>query len=115
MASFFIYILKWAISLSLLYSLYGLFLRKETFHTFNRTVLLAILVLGMVIPLCEFTAPHATIASTGFSQIETSIAAQAADADAGAVAVGAYPEVAVTPSDGTASIHWNLTRVILLI
>lgn len=115
MASFFIYILKWAISLSLLYSLYGLFLRKETFHTFNRTVLLAILVFGMVIPLCEFTAPHATIASTGFSQIETSIAAQAADADAGAVAVGAYPEVAVTPSDGTASIHWNLTRVILLI
>ena len=52
MASLFIYILKWAISLTLLYSLYGLFLRKETFHRFNRMVLVGILLTSMVLPFC---------------------------------------------------------------
>ena len=51
-----IYIIKWAIALTALYSLYGLFLRKETFHALNRGVLLAILGLSMVLPPCHLTA-----------------------------------------------------------
>ena len=35
-----IYLIKWALALTLLYSLYGLTLRRETFHTLNRAVLL---------------------------------------------------------------------------
>lgn len=57
-----IYIIKWAIALTSLYSLYGLFLRKETFHALNRGVLLAILGLSMVLPLCHVTA------NNGFSE-----------------------------------------------
>lgn len=113
MASFFIYILKWAISLALLYSLYGLFLRKETFHTFNRTVLLCILVLSMVMPFCVFTTSHETFASAGFSQIETSISMYTADGEDSAF--GMFPEVVATPSVDVTSMHWNVTRVILLI
>ena len=45
-----IYLIKWALALTLLYSLYGLTLRRETFHTLNRAVLLIILVASAVIP-----------------------------------------------------------------
>lgn len=74
MASLFIYILKWAISLTLLYSLYGLFLRKETFHRFNRMVLLGILLTSMVLPFCTIHTKQETIVSKGMSDIETNIA-----------------------------------------
>lgn len=52
MTEFLIYIIRWAVTLMLLYSLYGLFLRRETFHGVNRAVLLAILVGSMMLPLC---------------------------------------------------------------
>ncbi len=39
--------------LTLLYSLYGLFLKRETLHGFNRIVLLAILVASMVLPFVQ--------------------------------------------------------------
>ncbi|MCH5176578.1 MAG: hypothetical protein J1F25_01055 [Prevotellaceae bacterium] len=69
MAAFVIYIFKWALSLTLLYSLYGA-LRRETFHTLNRAVLLAILVVSMVLPLCRFTTTHPTVLNTGVSRME---------------------------------------------
>ena len=74
MASLFIYILKWAISLTLLYSLYGLFLRKETFHRFNRMVLLGILLTSMVLPFCIIHTKQETIVSKGMTDLETNIA-----------------------------------------
>ncbi|MBR1521978.1 MAG: hypothetical protein IJ635_12200 [Bacteroidaceae bacterium] len=73
MAAFVIYILKWAISLTLLYSLYGLFLRKETFHHFNRMVLIGILLTSMVLPFCTIHTKEETIVSKGMSGIEESI------------------------------------------
>ena len=73
MAAFVIYILKWAISLTLLYSLYGLFLRKETFHHFNRMVLMGILLTSMVLPFCTIHTKEETIVSKGMSGIEESI------------------------------------------
>mgnify|MGYP002623879248 CR=1 FL=1 len=53
MASFIIYIIRWAVSLTLLYSLFGLFMKRETLHDINRIVLLAIFVASMVLPLCQ--------------------------------------------------------------
>ena len=53
MAAFIIYIIKWAVALTMLYSLFGLFLKRETLHGFNRVVLLAILVASMVLPMCQ--------------------------------------------------------------
>ena len=53
MAAFIIYIIRWAVCLTLLYSLFGLFLKRETLHGFNRVVLLAILLASMVLPLCQ--------------------------------------------------------------
>ena len=73
MASFFIYMLKWALSLTLLYSLYGLFLRKETFHRFNRMVLLGILLTSMVLPFCIIHTEKETVVSKGMTDIEESI------------------------------------------
>lgn len=74
MASLFIYILKWAISLTLLYSLYGLFLRKETFHRFNRMVLVGILLTSMVLPFCIIHTEKETVVSKGMTDLETNIA-----------------------------------------
>jgi len=58
MVAFLIYIMKWALTLTLLYSLYGLLLRRETFHGFNRAVLLSILCLGMLLPLGRIETGH---------------------------------------------------------
>ena len=51
MSALFVYMLKWACCLTLLYSLYRLLLSKETFHRVNRIVLLGILVFSMLLPL----------------------------------------------------------------
>ena len=53
MAAFIIYIIRWAVCLTLLYSLFGLFLKRETLHGFNRVVLLVIIAASMVLPLCQ--------------------------------------------------------------
>ena len=46
MAAFIIYAIRWAVTLTLLYSLFRILLRRETFHRLNRTVLLAILLVS---------------------------------------------------------------------
>lgn len=65
-----IYLLKWAFALTLFYSLYGLTLRRETFHTLNRAVLLVILVVSAVLPLCPIPLGHETWLSQGFERLE---------------------------------------------
>lgn len=65
-----IYLLKWAIALTLLYSFYGLTLRRETFHTLNRTVLLVILVASPLLPLCPIPLGQETWLSQGFERLE---------------------------------------------
>ena len=65
-----IYLLKWAIALTLLYSFYGLTLRRETFHTLNRAVLLVILVASPLLPLCPIPLGHETWLSQGFERLE---------------------------------------------
>ena len=65
-----VYLIKWAFALTLFYSLYGLTLRRETFHTLNRAVLLVILVVSAVLPLCPIPLGHETWLSHGFQRLE---------------------------------------------
>ena len=73
-----IYLIKWALALTLLYSLYGLTLRRETFHTLNRAVLLIILVVSAVLPLFHIPLGHETWLSQGFERLENALAADSA-------------------------------------
>jgi hypothetical protein len=57
----------------MLYSLFGLFLKRETLHGFNRVVLLAILVASMVLPLCQIETPKANIVTKGRELLEQQI------------------------------------------
>ena len=54
------YIIKSALTLSLLYSLFFVFLRKETFHRFNRCCLLFTLVASLLLPLVHISTSHPT-------------------------------------------------------
>ena len=70
MTAFIIYIIKWAFALTLLYSLYGLFLRRETFHRINRMVLLFILTSSMVLPFCNIKLEHSNPITEGAQRLE---------------------------------------------
>lgn len=69
MAAFIIYAIRWAVTLTLLYSLYRLLLQHETFHRLNRAVLLAILVVSPLLPLI----PLHTDEPTTFDEVLTRI------------------------------------------
>ncbi len=73
MAAFIIYIIRWAVALTMLYSLFGLFLKRETLHGFNRVVLLVILIASMVLPLCQIETPKANIVTQGRELLEQQI------------------------------------------
>lgn len=73
MATFLIYITEWALTLTLLYSLYGLLLRRETFHDINRGFLLLILCLSALLPLCPVETEHVSTLSRRLDVIETTI------------------------------------------
>ena len=53
MGAFTIYAIKSAICLALLYLPYTLLMRRDTFHAFNRVLLLVIVVLSLVLPLVK--------------------------------------------------------------
>ncbi len=73
MATFLVYVAEWALTLTLLYSLYGLLLRRETFHDINRGILLLILCLSAILPLCPVETEHASTLSQQLDVIETTI------------------------------------------
>ena len=82
------YILKWALSLAVLYLPFALLLRKETFATFNRRLLLSIIIVSALLPLVvvsypveiELPAEANTTATT--HNTETTYTPQPADATA---------------------------------
>ena len=73
MAAFIIYIIRWGVVLTLLYSLYGLLLRRETLHGFNRGVLLLILLASMLLPLCRMETSEPNYISQGRQMLESQI------------------------------------------
>ena len=60
MGIFFVYILKSSVCLAVFYLFYRLLLSRETFHRFNRVVLLSILLLSCLLPLVEVTVEKQT-------------------------------------------------------
>ncbi len=60
MATFFVYMLKSASSLAVLFLFYRLLLSRETFHRFNRIALLSLLVLSCIAPLLEISLAEGT-------------------------------------------------------
>lgn len=55
-----LYVIKAAITLALLYNCFFLFLSKETFHRFNRCMLVGIMLVSLVMPMFHFTTEHPT-------------------------------------------------------
>ena len=73
MASFIIYMIRWAVVLTLLYSLYGLLMKRETLHGVNRLVLLVVLVASMALPLCQIETHQTNIVTQGREMLERSL------------------------------------------
>ena len=87
-----LYVIKAAITLALLYSCFFAFLSKETFHRFNRIMLVSIMIVSLVVPLCHFTTTHPTALNEEVYQVQTYIEHDAAP-------------IVVTTSQGT-RITW---------
>ena len=105
MAAFIIYAIRWAATLTLLYSFYRLLLRRETFHRLNRAVLLAILVVSPLLPLMPLhtdrpTAMDAVLASIEGSRIEGPLISLQSDEDVAGNALAAQE------SEGAISGLW---------
>lgn len=65
-----IFILKSAITLALLYSVFFLFLSKETFHRFNRVMMIGMMVAAFIVPMLRITTEHPTLINQEVQQIE---------------------------------------------
>ena len=81
MATFIIYAIRWAVTLTLLYSLYRLLLRHETFHRLNRAVLLAILVASPLLPLMPLHTDEPTAMDAALKRIEGPLMSLSSDAN----------------------------------
>ena len=71
MTEFLIYQGKAAIALAVFYMFYRLLLSKETFHRFNRIVLLSTAALSFVLPLCVITLKEVVVVPAMTSTSET--------------------------------------------
>ena len=71
MTEFLIYQGKAAIALAVFYMFYRLLLSKETFHRFNRIVLLGTAALSFVLPLCVITFKEVVVVPTMTASSET--------------------------------------------
>ena len=74
MALFVIYVIRWAICLTLLYSIFRLVLSRETLHSFNRLVVLSIMALSMLLPICQMEFFGGNRIANGVNRFETVIA-----------------------------------------
>ena len=73
MAGFLIYFIRWAVVLTMLYSLYGIFMKRETLHALNRVVLMAVLVVSMVLPLVQLETRQGNIVAERCERFEQGI------------------------------------------
>ena len=74
MTEFLIYQGKAAIALAVFYMFYRLLLSKETFHRFNRIVLLSTAALSFVLPLCVITFKEVVVVPAMKASSETIVA-----------------------------------------
>ena len=79
---FFIYSLKVGFCLIAFYLFFKLLLSKETFHTFNRMVLLAVMGVSLLIPWLKMTTAEPTTFAQGVASVESMIvSAEAVDVE----------------------------------
>ena len=100
MAAFIIYAIRWAVTLTLLYSLYRLLLQRETFHRLNRAVLLAILVISPLLPLVPLHTDEPTAMDAVLTRIEEPLMSLSSDAN------NTDATLAAQESDDTTSGLW---------
>lgn len=74
MGLFFIYSLKVAFCLIAFYLVFKLLLSKETFHTFNRWVLLLVMVVSILLPWLKVSTAEPTAIAEGMISLESIIA-----------------------------------------
>lgn len=65
-----LFILKSAITLALLYSCFFVLLSKETFHRFNRIMLIGIMIAAFIVPMFHVTTEHPTVINQEVQQME---------------------------------------------
>lgn len=65
-----LYAIKSAVTLTLLYAGFSMFLSRETFHRFNRFALLCIMMLSLVVPFITIYTAHPTMVSSQILQAE---------------------------------------------
>ena len=87
-------------TLTLLYSLYRLLLRRETFHRLNRAVLLAILVVSPLLPLVPLHTDTPTAMDAVLTRIEVPLTSLPSDENAAGNALAAQE------SEGATSGLW---------
>lgn len=68
-----VYIVKSAIILGILYSCYFIMLNKETFHRFNRMVLITIMLLSFGLPLVKTYTDKPSVVNTEIYDIQSRI------------------------------------------
>ena len=73
MAAWMIFCLRWAVVLTMLYSLFGIFMKRETLHSVNRIVLLFVLIASLVLPMCQIETRQSSFVSEGRERIEKEI------------------------------------------
>ncbi len=100
MAALLVYVIKAAIVLALLHSLYGLCLRRETLHTLNRTVLLFIMLAAVALPAVRVTTGSPSALTLAAADAEAFIVEQAyaTPAPDGAEAAAAQPGGGSSPA-----------------
>jgi len=64
METFFVYMIKSALTLTLLYVIYWFFMRRETFFTLNRLYLLSAILFSVFVPVFNFTISQPVTPST---------------------------------------------------
>ncbi len=70
MAIFFIYSIKVALCLVAFYLFYKLFLSRETFHRFNRAVLLGLMSASLLLPLLHVHRAHTAVSAEAMAAVE---------------------------------------------
>lgn len=71
--AFLLYIGKVAILLAVFYLFYRLLMERETFHRFNRAILLLSVLIAFILPLCEITL-HKTVVAASTSVSRANVA-----------------------------------------
>jgi TonB family protein len=104
-----------SISSIVLYNVYYLFLRKESFHQFNRFYLLGALVFSLVIPLLQFSIPVSMPISNNSVSIATEETLSLKTNITEFITYIQLPEFTVfAPSHSTVS-WWNIANVFLTV